>query len=68
MSADHCNFTYNCIKFILSVNGSILQGHHIDQILMCSIYIASKTLNSPILFVSIKEAYESILRNKHRRL
>jgi hypothetical protein len=35
---------------------------------MCSLYIAGKTLNSPILFANIKEAYEILFRSKNRDL
>jgi hypothetical protein len=68
ISQDHCIYAYNCIKFILSANGNVLENQSIDQILMCSLYISGKTLNSPILFASIKEAYEILFRNKNRNL
>jgi hypothetical protein len=68
ISHEHCLYAYNCIKFILSANGNVLENQNIDQILMCSLYISGKTLNSPILFASIKEAYEILYRVKNRNL
>lgn len=68
VSDEHCLYAYNCIKFILSANGNVLENQNLDQILMCCLYIAGKTLNSPILFLNIKESYEILFRNKNRDL
>lgn len=46
-SKDLMENAYNCLKFILSASGNVLNNRNLDQILCCCIYISGKVVRQP---------------------
>lgn len=55
---------WNIFEFSLSLgietNCCLIQSRHLDQILLCAVYLACKISNLPILFTQILKTYKSL--------
>ena len=61
LSQEHCTYAYNCMKFILSASGELLcKNRHLDQLILCSLYISGRVEGNNVRFFDLKESYEEI--------